>query len=45
MRRDPVSAALSAGNATRAVPAVLIPIGLAQLCAATSTLLDKDKLL
>jgi len=46
MRRDPVSAVFSTGNATtRAVPAVLIPIGLAELCAATSAVLGEDKLL
>src|SRR5215813_6907742 len=46
MRRDSVSAVFSTGNATtRAVPAVLIPIGLAELCAATSTVLGEDKLL
>src|SRR6516225_3869386 len=46
MRRDPVSAVFSTGNATtRAVPAGLIPIGLAELCAATSTVLGEDKLL
>jgi len=46
MRRDSVSAVFSTGNATtRAVPAVLIPIGLAELCAATSAVLGEDKLL
>src|SRR5262252_1453455 len=46
MRRDPVSAVFSTGNATtRAVPASLIPIGPAELCAATSAVLGEDILL